>query len=258
MKAKGALTKVELNNVLEMQLPEMKTALPEHINPEKIKRIVLTEFGKNPRLANCTQNSILRSVMEACQFGLEPNSVTGTAYLIPYKRGGVEECQLQIGYKGLLKLAYQAGVQSINSFSVREHDDFALQLGTEPTIYHRPNMGERGQLIGVYAIADMGQSATIPKFEFMSVNECREVMLSTPSKGANGPWKTHFESMCLKTVLRTLCKTLPQDSERLSWAVDHKEGKSGLQYDLDTKDWTYVDEESANSQEVQEDDAITT
>ena len=100
MKAKNALTKGELSNVLEMQLPEMKTALPEHISPEKIKRIVMTEFNKNPRLANCTQNSILRSVMEACQFGLEPNSVTGTAYLIPYKRGGVEECQLQIGYKG--------------------------------------------------------------------------------------------------------------------------------------------------------------
>ena len=244
----GNLTKVVLREQLEKMHGDFAMALPTHITPEKVKRVVLTEFSKNPKLAECSQNSVLRSVMEACQYGLEPNGVTGSAYLVPYGK----ECQLIVGYKGLLKLAYQAGVKSIEARDHRENDVFKMSWGTESHILHIPADGDRGELKGVYAVADMGSGK---KFEYLSVHQCKEIMFKTASKGSSGPWKTNFESMCLKSALRKLCKTLPLDSERLAMAVDHKEGDEGLQYDFESKDFEYVVDESENSKEVKKDDA---
>lgn len=51
--------------------------------------------------------SFLAALMNAAQLGLEPNTPLGQAYLIPYKNKSVLECQFQIGYKGLIDLAYR-------------------------------------------------------------------------------------------------------------------------------------------------------
>ena len=84
---------------------QMRMALPNHITPEKVQRVIFTELQKNPSILKCTKTSILTSVMEACQLGLVPNSVQGLAYLIPYGN----RCQLITGYKGLISLALQSG-----------------------------------------------------------------------------------------------------------------------------------------------------
>ena len=83
----------------------MAPLLPSHISPQKVQRIVLTEVQKNPAIMKCSKGSILQSVMEACSMGLVPNSIEGLAYLVPYGN----KCQLQPGYKGLMKLAMQSG-----------------------------------------------------------------------------------------------------------------------------------------------------
>ena len=83
---------------------QMAMALPDHISPQKINRVIITEISKNPRLLKCSRESVLTSAMEACQLGLVPNSVQGLAYLIPYGT----RCQLITGYKGLISLALQA------------------------------------------------------------------------------------------------------------------------------------------------------
>ncbi len=45
-------------------------------------------------------------------------------------------------------------LKSIYAQEVFARDDFEIILGTEKKIYHRPNMGERGELVAVYAIAE--------------------------------------------------------------------------------------------------------
>ena len=76
--------------------------------------------------------SFIAALMNAAQLGLEPNTPLGQAYLIPYKNKGILECQFQIGYKGMIDLAYRTGqVQMIQAQIVREHDFFEYQYGSQ-------------------------------------------------------------------------------------------------------------------------------
>jgi recombination protein RecT len=72
-------------------------------------------------------------------------------------------------------------------------------------------MGERGQVVGFYAVAKLQGGGHA--FEFMSVHQVREIARATQSKGNYGPWKDHFTEMGRKTVIRRLAKYLPLSIE---------------------------------------------
>jgi recombination protein RecT len=61
---------------------EIARALPRHLNPDRMCRIALTEFRKNPKLADCDPRSVFAAIIIASQLGLEPG-VLGQCYLIP-------------------------------------------------------------------------------------------------------------------------------------------------------------------------------
>lgn len=70
--------------------------------------------------------------MQAAQLGVEPNTPLGQAYLIPYRNHGQLECQFQLGYKGLIDLAYRSGeITSISAHEVCENDDFEYELSLD-------------------------------------------------------------------------------------------------------------------------------
>ena len=94
---------------IKVMEPAIKKALPSVITPERFTRMALTAISVNPKLAECTPKSFMGSLMNAAQLGLEPNTPLGQAYLIPYKNKGNMEVQFQIGYKGLIELAYRSG-----------------------------------------------------------------------------------------------------------------------------------------------------
>jgi len=75
------------------------------------------------------------------------------AYLIPYKNKGTYECQFQIGYKGLIDLAYRNGqMQTIQAQSVYENDYFEYEFGLEPKLVHRPAFEDRGEVTYFYGL----------------------------------------------------------------------------------------------------------
>ena len=98
---------MSITEMIKILEPEIKKALPSVIPPERFTRMALSAINNTPKLAECTQMSFLAALMNAAQLGLEPNTPLGQAYLIPYQNKGVLECQFQLGYKGLLNLAYR-------------------------------------------------------------------------------------------------------------------------------------------------------
>jgi recombination protein RecT len=78
--------------------PEIAKALPSHLKPERLARIVTTEIRRNPKLLECTRESLLGALMLSAQLGLEPGPL-GHVYYIPYsnKKTGVTECQFILG-----------------------------------------------------------------------------------------------------------------------------------------------------------------
>ncbi|MGN1098159.1 MAG: recombinase RecT, partial [Clostridia bacterium] len=139
---------------------EFMKALPSVITPERFTRIATTALTQNPALTKCTVQSLIGSLLTAAQLGLEPNTPLGQAYLIPYKtkvktehgEQYIDQCQFQIGYKGLIDLAHRSGqLKSIEAHAVYENDEFEFEFGLEPKLKHKPAMTDRGNMVAAYA-----------------------------------------------------------------------------------------------------------
>ena len=71
------MNKDDLRTDLVKMQPQFEIALPSHIPPDLVTRTVTTEVSKNPKILDCTKESIFLAVTEACQMGLVPDSVQG-------------------------------------------------------------------------------------------------------------------------------------------------------------------------------------
>ncbi len=194
--------------------PAIKKALPSVITPERFTRMVLSALSATPKLAECTPQSFLAAMMTAAQLGVEPNTALGQAYLLPYRNHGQMECQFQLGYKGLIDLAYRSGeVSVIQAHTVYENDMFEYELGMGPKLRHVPAKANRGEAIAYYAMfktKDGGYG-----FEVMSVDDVqRHAQRYSKSYGSgSSPWRSNFDEMAKKTVLKRALKYAPLKSD---------------------------------------------
>lgn len=194
--------------------PAIKKALPSVITPERFMRMVLSALSSTPKLAECSPQSFLAAMMTAAQLGVEPNTALGQAYLLPYRNHGQMECQFQLGYKGLIDLAYRSGeVSVIQAHTVYENDVFEYELGMDPKLRHVPAKADRGEAVAYYAMfktKDGGYG-----FEVMSVDDVqRHAQRYSKSYGSgSSPWRSNFDEMAKKTVLKRALKYAPLKSD---------------------------------------------
>lgn len=192
----------------------IKAALPSALTPERFTRIVFTALSTTPQLNQCTPQSFLGAMMTAAQLGLEPNTPLGQAYLIPFKNKGVLEAQFQLGYKGLIDLAYRSGeVELVQAQCVYANDEFKCKFGLEPELEHIPADHDRGELVKVYALFKTKSGGF--GFEVMSVDDVKAhaKKYSQSYNSSFSPWTRNFEEMAKKTVLKKCLKYAPLKSE---------------------------------------------
>lgn len=231
---------VPLKYLIEKSVNEIGRALPAGMNAERVVRIALTCISQNPKLAACTPESFIGSLLVLAQLGLEPQF--GRAYLLPFnnKRKEVtngkeewktkKEVQAIIGYRGIADLFYRhESSLSIDFQVVREGDRFEYQYGTNPFLNHVPKQSDKGEVVGYYAVAMLRGGASL--FRYMTRAECMEhgkkhsktwvsykwegktKVACDPHFSEDSPWHTDPNSMCLKTVLIQLSKLLPLSVE---------------------------------------------
>ena len=198
----------KMQDYIKKMQGEIAKALPSVLTPERFTRITLSALSTNAKLAETTPQSFLGAMMTAAQLGLEPNTPLGQAYLIPYRNHGVLECQFQLGYKGLIDLAYRSGeVSTIQANVVYENDEFEYELGLEPKLRHVPAKSDRGDPVFFYAVFRTKDSGY--GFDVMSVDDVRAHAKKYSKAYSNGPWQTNFEEMAKKTVLKRVLKYAP-------------------------------------------------
>ena len=232
---------------------EIAKALPSVMTPERFTRITLSALSANPQLAQTTQNSFLGAMMTAAQLGMEPNTPLGQAYLIPFRNKGVLECQFQLGYKGLIDLAYRSGeVTTIQAQVVYENDEFEYALGLEPQLKHIPAMSNRGEPIYFYAVFKTKDGGF--GFEVMSVEDVKlhAQKYSKSFNSAYSPWKTNFEEMAKKTVLKKVLKYAPMKTDFARGLSADETIKHGVSDDMfsvpDETDYIDVDNVAAEAE----------
>lgn len=209
-----AQNKKKMQALITSMKPQIEAALPSVLTGERFSRMILSAMSTTPQLAACTPQSFLGAMMQAAQLGVEPNTPLGQAYLIPFRNKGVLECQFQLGYKGLIDLAYRSGaVKDIQAHEVYENDTFEYELGLMPILKHKPAMKNRGEVIAYYAIyhtKDGGYG-----FEVMSKEDIQKHAegYSQSYKSTYSPWTNNFDEMAKKTVIKKCLKYAPLKTE---------------------------------------------
>lgn len=226
-----------LRGLLDKMQGQIKMALPRHLTPERMTRVVMTAVGRTPKLLECDSRTLIAAVMAASELGLEPSSVLGHAYLVPLWNGKTKrnEVNLWVGYKGLLELARRSGqISTIAAYAVHERDEYDYRLGLKPLIFHRPYRGsDAGDVVAFYAVASLKDGGV--QFSWMWREDVDKVMKDSPSGGKGGPWASHYEEMGLKTVLRRLCKLLPSSTEMQRAIGLDEMAEAGIQQRLDVE-----------------------
>lgn len=235
-----------IKEYVQLMSPEIAKALPSVITPDRFTRMVMTALSNNRTLLQCTPKSFVGAMMTAAQLGLEPNTPLGQAYLIPYRNHGVLECQFQLGYKGLIDLAYRSGeVTIVQAQTVCEHDVFEYSLGLSPRLHHVPARADRGAAVCYYAMFQTKNGGY--GFEVMSAEDVRAHALrySKAYNSSSSPWKTNFDEMAKKTVLKKCLKYAPLKSDFVRAIVQDETIKTEIStdmYEVPSEDYSIDDE----------------
>jgi recombination protein RecT len=192
--------------VLRKQLialtPEIRSALPAHIKPEKFTRVVNTVVGMTPDLLVADRKSLLASCMKCAADGLVPDGREAALVIFNTKAksaGGRDEWIKKVQYMpmlaGIQKRVRNSGeVASVEAHVIYEHDRFVWRQGMDGNIEHEPKFpGDRGKPIGAYAIAKF-KDGSLPLFEVMDRDEIERVRAVSKSKDS-GPWVSWWGEM---------------------------------------------------------------
>lgn len=211
-----------VRDLLEKCKPQITMALPKHLTPDRMTRIVMTSVQRTPKLLDCEPKSLMSAVIECSQLGLMPDGILGHAYLIPYGK----TVQLIPGYKGLIDLARRSGqISSISSRIVYENDDFSFSYGLDEELKHKPTDSDRGKMKYAYAVARFKDGGVA--FEVLNEKDILDVKKSSKA-ASSGPWVTHPAEMWKKTAIRKLCKYLPLSPEMQRAVTLDEMGEQGL------------------------------
>ena len=199
-----------LIDAIQSMKSQIAAALPKHISVDRIVRIAMTVVRTNKDLANCNKDSFLGALIIASQLGLEPNTPLGQCYLLPY----AGQCSFQIGYKGIIELAYRSKqIKRIFAEQIYPGDKWAATYGLNPDLKHERVFPEAGEPIAYYAVYELIDGGT----HFVIWGRDRIIdhakKYSKSYNNTKGPWKTSFDSMAKKTVLIDLLKYAPKSIE---------------------------------------------
>lgn len=189
---------------------QIALALPKHMNADRMARIALTVIRKNKKLEECNPISLFGAIIQASQVGLE---IGIHAHLVPFYNNKTKQYEVQMipDYRGLMHLARNSGdISSISANVVYDADKFDYQFGTGSFLHHKPARGDKGEVMGAYAIAKYKDGDN--QFDYMTVEEIAKIRDRSKAKDS-GPWITDYDAMAMKTVVRRLCKYLPVSIE---------------------------------------------
>lgn len=206
--------------MLKAFLPEIQRALPKHLDGDRMSRIALTAFRRNPTLAKCDPRSVFAAVIQASQLGLEPDTL-GRSYLIPYakntKVGNVWEksweCQFIPGWKGLVDLVSRSGQATVWTGAVYAGDKFEYRLGDDPRCDHIPgdNHGD-GEPTHVYACGKVKGSDMVIT-EVWSITRVKLHLNRYNKVGDKHYAHENMEMYARKVVLLQVLKYMPMSAD---------------------------------------------
>lgn len=184
---------------------------------------VVSAVQTNPQLAECTNPSILSAALLGHSLNLPQSPQLGYFYMVPFKNkkkvkdaNGKEttiemtEATFQIAYRGLIQLAMRSGqYKNMNVTDIREGELISYNP-IEDTYEFKPETDftkrQALKIIGYYAFFEMING--FRKGIYWSVEQldahAKKYSASYRNGWSNSLWKSDFDAMAKKTLLRQL------------------------------------------------------
>ena len=163
---------------------------------------VLQIANGNNYLKNADPLTIYNAALMAATLNLPINQNLGFAYIVPYnnKKENRQEAQFQIGYKGVIQLAQRSGqYKSINVTEIYENQFKSFNYLTEELDANFSVQGT-GKIVGYACYLEM--ISGFQKTTYWTVEQAQSNGRKYSKTFNNGPWKTDFDAMAKKTVLK--------------------------------------------------------
>lgn len=186
---------------------------------------VLQTVNDSKLLSKADPATIFNAAATAASLDLPINQSLGRAWIVPFKG----QAQFQIGYKGFVELAQRSGkYRSINAIAVYQNQYKGFNSLTEEIDADFSIDGE-GQVVGYAAHFELLNGFT--KTVYWSREKVEKHARRFSKSFNNGPWKTDFDAMAIKTVLKYTLATWGvlsiemQTAHVADQAVQPEEGK---------------------------------
>ncbi len=216
---------------------------------------VISVANGNNMLRNANPMTVLGSAMVAATLDLPVVPTLGMAYIVPYKG----QAQFQLGYKGLIELAERSG-QFKNIIDEVVYEGQLVKKNKFTGEYEFDEDAKKSdKVIGYMARMDLinGFSKTI----FWTKEEVEKhagKFSQAFRSGYSSPWKSDFDAMARKTVLKALfSKYAPksiaiQQAIKFDQAVVKADNIEGGDINIDAFETEYVDNEPVQEATAEE------
>lgn len=245
----------QLAQIIEAKRESFAMVAGEHFRPERLIKLAHGALSRVPKLGECTNESLLVSLMRCAELELEPDGALPQRrmWLVPRWNGKIhaQECTYLMDFRAQIQKARDTElVTAVLAEEVREKDEFVLYDTDEGTSLvkfrfqkggDRGAFSDRGSVVGYFAAARLGGDEV--QIVTMSKKEAEKFRNKYGPRDRNnslvGPWvggDDQFDEMAKKTCLRKLWKHLPAGKsaearklqEHISSESDIEEGRRSV------------------------------
>lgn len=214
----------QFKSFLDARMGQLAKWITGGIRPEALVRFCLLDLQTNEKLRQCTKESLYLGLLACAVSGLEPGALKGHAYLVPFAGKAV----FMPGWRGLVVQARRSReVVGMTANVVREQDTFDLDLGTSNSLIHKPARGNRGEVVGSYAIANLASGHR--EIEFLDREDLDRIQKVAEARGRSPAWRDWEDQMQRKSAIRRIAKRLPLGHDymiTLALEQAHDDGRS--------------------------------
>lgn len=275
-----ANTQVATRDNTALANSQPKTGIAAYLGGDKVRKNIAGVIGEsnvtrfissivsavqiNPKLAACTNGSILNAALQGEALQLAPSPQLGQFYMVPYdKREKVNgkwetvssEAQFQMGWKGYVQLAIRSGQYRKIVVSEIKFGEAAYNPITEDIILSPimdPEEREKAETVGYYVMFELVNGFRKDmywpraKMDAHARKYSKAYQYDLKEKKSSSVWTTDFDAMAKKTMIRQLLS---------KWGIMSVEMQQAFEKDMSVidEDGTarYIDNDSAINVEAQ-------
>ena len=213
---------------------------------------VISVANGNPQLRNADPMSIIGAAMVAATMQLQVVPTLGQCYIIPYG----SKAQFQCGYLGILQLCQRSGqFKKILAAPVHEGEYVSGDEFDEDYVFDK-SQKKSDKVIGYMAKFELLNGFTkVAYWDVEKVKEHASKFSQAYRAGYNSPWKSDFDAMAMKTVLKSILKFAPksiemQNAVTFDQAVINTNTSDVQDLDIDSFTPEYIDNIESEKKEM--------